>query len=311
MKKHIVRLLYDCPGWAYHARCRALQKYAPDDFDVSIGPDYGKAFRKQHHDLTLQLCYSCAKNIRNHIQKAGYKTLVVSGFNVAAGYHDGNWFGECLRHSDHVVINSEKCWNELGCLPNTTWISNGVDREVFKPVVPIGDRQPVVLSIGSKCHQANKGFSDVLPKVEEALKSRGIRCDFRVVNSHGGGSRMKTGQLAEWYQQGMIYVVASKAEGTPNPALEAASSGCVLVSTRVGNMPELIRHGQNGKFVDRGVQQIVAAVRQCVADYPRMAAEMQRDIEAWDWKHRATQYYDLFRRLIQERDAAACRSGSR
>ncbi len=34
-------------------------------------------------------------------------------------------------------------------------------------------------------------------------------------------------------------------EGTPNPALEAASAGCVVVSTRVGNMPPLRRQAWN------------------------------------------------------------------
>ena len=49
--------------------------------------------------------------------------------------------------------------------------------------------------------------------------------------------------MAAWYDTGTVYVVASQFEGTPNPALEAASAGCVVVSTPVGNMPELIRDG--------------------------------------------------------------------
>ena len=57
-KQYNIRFLYDVPGWCYYHRCVALQKYAPSDFSVSIGPDYGKALKEKPHDLVFQLCYS-------------------------------------------------------------------------------------------------------------------------------------------------------------------------------------------------------------------------------------------------------------
>ena len=38
----------------------------------------------------------------------------------------------------------------------------------------------------------------------------------------------------------------------------------------------------------------------CQSKYQEMAAAMQERIAEWDWKHRAGQYYDLFRRLIEK-----------
>ena len=65
-----IRLCYDVPGWAYHQRALALQKYAPPGWDVTIGWNYGAAFKEQPHDLVLQLVYPCAKQIRQHIDRA-------------------------------------------------------------------------------------------------------------------------------------------------------------------------------------------------------------------------------------------------
>ena len=53
-------------------------------------------------------------------------------------------------------------------------------------------------------------------------------------------------EMREFYRSLDVYVCASRAEGTPNPCLEAAACGVPLVTTCVGNMPELVRHGVNG-----------------------------------------------------------------
>jgi glycosyltransferase involved in cell wall biosynthesis len=48
------------------------------------------------------------------------------------------------------------------------------------------------------------------------------------------------------------YIVASRQEGGPKAILESMASGVPIVSTRVGQAPELIRHGENGWLVEPG-----------------------------------------------------------
>lgn len=300
--KYRVRLLYDVHGWAYHRRCQALQKYAPEDFEVTIGGRYGQALREKSYDLVLQLCYSCTGNVRNHCDKAGYRNIVVvTGINV--GWKAGRgYLRPALKNGDWVVFNSKKAWVKAGRPKRTSYISNGVDREIYRPTIPIAQRKPCVLSIGSKFHRANKGFDDILRPLETQLKQHGIPSDFRCVNSHSP-NRMSAEEMNAYYNTGTIYVVASRTEGTPNPALEAASAGCVLVATRVGNMPELIEHGVNGMLVERNVKAMPEAVLKCQKNYAEMASAMQAAIEPWHWKTRGEQYFDLFRRLIEEKRA--------
>jgi len=294
--RYVARLCFDVPGWAYHQRCKALKKYAPEDFLVTIGPNYGQAFKDVPHDVALQLVYPCTKDIKNHIDKAGYKTKVIAGYNVSAN-SPRHWFKGIMKHADHCVINSQLCWEQLGKLDKTTWISNGVDRDVYQMKKPVRDRKIKVISIGSKFHAENKGFKDVLPEVQRRLEKEGIETDFKCVNSHGI-NRLTADQLVEWYNDAVVYVVASKDEGTPNPALEAASCGCAIVSTRVGNMPELIKDGVNGYLVDRNAKSIANAVCAVIDQRHDMIRGMQDEISSWCWSVRSRVYFDLFRSLL-------------
>ncbi len=36
MSAHRILICSDCPNWAYHRRSAALQKYAPEDFEVTV-----------------------------------------------------------------------------------------------------------------------------------------------------------------------------------------------------------------------------------------------------------------------------------
>lgn len=52
--------------------------------------------------------------------------------------------------------------------------------------------------------------------------------------------------VAELYGALDLYLVTSREEGGPKAVLEAMASGVPLVSTRVGQAADLVRHGENG-----------------------------------------------------------------
>lgn len=70
-------------------------------------------------------------------------------------------------------------------------------------------------------------------------------------------------QLAPLYHAIDVYVVASRQEGGPKAILEAMSSGVAIVSTRVGQATDLIRHGWNGWLADVEDAQALA---ECAAE---------------------------------------------
>jgi glycosyltransferase involved in cell wall biosynthesis len=58
--------------------------------------------------------------------------------------------------------------------------------------------------------------------------------------------------VAELYQALDLYLVGSRQEGGPKAVLESMCSGVPLVTTRVGQAMDLVRHGENGWMVEPG-----------------------------------------------------------
>jgi glycosyltransferase involved in cell wall biosynthesis len=73
------------------------------------------------------------------------------------------------------------------------------------------------------------------------------------------GSREELGRA---YQRVDVCLVTSRQEGGPKAVLEAMAAGVPLVSTRVGQAPELVSDGENGLLADvDDVDALVAAVQ--------------------------------------------------
>ncbi len=109
-------------------------------------------------------------------------------------------------------------------------------------------------------------------------------------------------EMRAFYHSLDLYVCASRSEGTPNPCLEAAACGLPVVTTRVGNMPELIRDGVNGLFVERNVDAVATALRRLQGDpelRSKLGSAARRSIEEWDWSLRARRFAALFGSVLE------------
>jgi glycosyltransferase involved in cell wall biosynthesis len=297
------RIVYDVEGWAYYRRARILEEYQPDDIEITIAP-HRRRFEGGPFDLIFDMNYGHVLRVRADLQRYPNTVLLVSFNNGWPNRLDH--FGATRAHAHAVLVNNRDFWQRAGRPRGVYQISNGVDRRVFNCRKPMASRAPVVAWIGSDYHRKLKGYDDFLVPLAQRLREVAV-CDFRVVDpytanggagSGAGGQALSHAELADWYNEASVYVVASETEGTPNPALEAASCGCVLVTTRVGNMPELVQHGDNGLFVDRALDSIEAGVREALERRVQLSEGMLREIAAWDWRPRVEAFYTLFRQLV-------------
>jgi glycosyltransferase involved in cell wall biosynthesis len=85
------------------------------------------------------------------------------------------------------------------------------------------------------------------------------------------------GQIGQLYQALDAYLVPSRQEGGPKGVFEAMASGVPVVTTRVGQAIDLVRHGENGLMVDVDDSEGLAHLLVYVAGRP---VELPRVIQA-------------------------------
>ena len=79
--------------------------------------------------------------------------------------------------------------------------------------------------------------------------------------------------IATLFQALDLYVVASRQEGGPKAILESMSSGVPLVTTRVGQAMDLVKHGENAFMV--GVVDVDALASYSLQVYRAAQADLQ------------------------------------
>jgi glycosyltransferase involved in cell wall biosynthesis len=178
---------------------------------------------------------------------------------------------------------------------------NGVDTEFFRPAAAV--RPPGPLRVGWAGSLSNHGAEHrgvhefIAPAVERAEGAE-LRLAVREETWRDRD------EMLAFYRSLDVYVCASRSEGTPNPCLEAAACGLPVITTRVGNMPELIRDGENGFFVERNVSGIaeIAAKLRLLRDDPELRSHLGRAaraaVEPWDWRFQAAPYDAMFQAVL-------------
>lgn len=175
---------------------------------------------------------------------------------------------------------------------------NGVDTTFYRPATPEPSRRrpgaPLVVGWAGSLtnHGTKRGYGDVI--VPAIAMTPGVELRTAAREDRWRGPE----EMRDFYRELDVYLVASRVEGTPNPGLESAACGVPAVSTRVGNMVELVEDGENGLLVDRSPEAFSAALARLRDDdalLHRFKTRIRRDIAAWDWSVRARDYDRMFR----------------
>ncbi|MEZ5988790.1 MAG: glycosyltransferase family 4 protein [Planctomycetota bacterium] len=302
MSRPRVLVVVDAPGWAHDHKARALVRHLSDEFEV---------VHRYHAELRPAELDACDLALFFYwMQLAGARPLVEAMVRNRGkllvgicseveldGERGADGLATLEAWARAVFVHSERLRRRwAGRFAQPLYLTpNGVDLARFTPpATPRPAGAP--LRVGWAGSLANfgrelRGF-DLIHAACAGLD--GVVFDPAIKEER----QRDHAEMAAWYRGLDVYVCASSSEGTPNPCLEAAASGVPLVTTPVGNMPELVVDGRNGFFVTRDAGAIaarLALLRDAPALRDRLAAGIREDIRPWGWDRRAEAYRAMLR----------------
>ena len=160
------------------------------------------------------------------------------------------------------------------------------DRMKFRREMGFSENTPVIANIGMI--RSDKGQKRLM-KAAQIILQRYPDARFVVVGQ-GTGNRLREAELREAiYKSGleskiimlgyrwdtpdilvaadMVVIASLSTEASPIVLREAFASGCPVVATRIGDVPEIIKHGENGLIVEPDkVDALANAIVQFLSD---------------------------------------------
>lgn len=109
--------------------------------------------------------------------------------------------------------------------------------------------------------------------------------------------------MARIYGSLDLSVLSSHHEGLPVALLESVASGCYVVATRVGGVPDLLRSERIGLMVAPGdARALAAGIQQVLRERRRLSAEERhRIVESYGMKRLAEDFSHLYRKLSENK----------
>jgi len=257
-----ILLLVDKLNWAYHSIAKSLCKYNTDEnisFDVLPIKGGIDVIKKEYKKYDL-------------FYVMGFQTVKKLGFlpkeKTVVGIHSCHSWDDRKTSPTNVVYPSDELVSHLNSFLRVNAVSlylyttfrqkglkklhytpNGVDSNVFIPKEK-KDQDFTIGYSGTKAHDWRKGITEFI--IPSAEKSK-VKVNLAMRST---GSHIPLEDMPEFYNTLDAYVCASSSEGFSLSVLEAASCGVPIISTRISGCEDLIRHGENGLFVDRSVRDI-------------------------------------------------------
>jgi glycosyltransferase involved in cell wall biosynthesis len=216
-------------------------------------------------------------------------------------------------------MNHAKSSSLLGAL-HISVIPNGLNIQAFQPrdraearaSLGLPVNASVILFISRWLYDSAKG----LPMLLQALQYLGSIPELYLVTIGEGqlpaGLPAKTlslghvageDALSTAYAAADVLAVPSLQENFPSVVLEALSCGLPVVGSRVGGIPEIVRHDLTGRLVDTANPEALAGALRELIEAPERRHDMSLEcrrlaIQEYDLNLQVVRYETLYQRLL-------------
>jgi glycosyltransferase involved in cell wall biosynthesis len=160
------------------------------------------------------------------------------------------------------------------------------------------------------CIQGKAGRRDRLVIIGEGPLRRSLEARAASGALHGAVrfmGDMPQEEIARWMNAANALCLPSRNEGTPAVMTEALASGCPVVASRVGGIPEVISSGRNGLLVEPGDSERLAEALSTALERHWNIGEIARSVSELTWDRLAERNLRVLRDVVAERRVGAAR----
>lgn len=281
-----IACLIDTFGKVQHNRIELIKRHIPAAFEVFLP-------RQKFNSNEFDVIYYA--NAGLYEQKKVDHPRLCASITSHKTYKDLHVFGK-------ISVNNNMLYDEyIKKHKKVVYIPNGVETDIYR-FAPLSYASPFRIGWVGNSDRKVKNFS-ILQKLMKRFDDPQLY-KFDIVASSKTDSAKKLFSLKKmvpYYQRLHYFLVLSDSEGTPNPALEAGSCGVPLISSHVGNMPQLI-NSENGWIAPRKadiydfVSDRLSRLTEISAEgYSLIRQNIRKEIDQnWKWEYRMSLFRDFF-----------------
>lgn len=282
-----IAMLYDMKGWAWWHRAHNVSRYIGDGFQIDV-LSRDKFFSPDDYRFIVMF----ESRELERLPPLPQSKLVLGCSNPR--FFDSAFSTYLKGEFAGFILNNLAMYNAAQFAPNIFYCPNGVDEELFFPS-PTEPKEFTACWTGNSSAVAEKGL--------DIIKAACVQANVPLLFHDRQASQrlLSHEELRDTlYHKASVYINASMFEGTPNPALEAMACGLAVVSTRTGNMPELIENGKNGFLVEREPKFIAQALLALKKESREKIVKFSRKsiLDGWTWELQAKRYRQMFEELL-------------
>jgi len=276
-----------------------LFKQLMPEFDIDVFV-LGEKFDISQYDLVYYTTYKLLK-------KYPYKQKKIASITSHKGLREKSKKDalKLLKKFDGLSVNNIYLFNEYRSIfPNVYYTPNGVDSDFFFPQKKDSINEIVLGWVGNR-DRKEKNFKSIVQPLRNKFKNH-PKIKIKIVapyKKYKQDKLLTKTEMRSYYRFIHFLLITSGTEGTPNPGLEAMACGIPVLTTRVGNMTEIVKDGINGYYVDTDYKSFVRAIKNLkdisISDYSSMSVAARQSIDnGWSWNKKVENWRNFFRSFV-------------
>jgi glycosyltransferase involved in cell wall biosynthesis len=211
----------------------ALKKYFNQnhEYDIILTKEFN-ASHLNKYDVIYSLNWVLHKHIEKILPPIGSRKFkLVTTVCSHGGRNKPQELAKVFKHYDKISASSMLLYKELNSVypGKIVYTPFGVDTNVFKKTTDLAKYRRHFGFVG-KTNRDLKRYANIRGAIAK---------NKRILRTVSHTSNLNQAQMSQFYNGISTLICFSTSEGTPNPVLEAAACGRAVISTPVGNVPEL------------------------------------------------------------------------